>query len=121
VTGVQTCALPISHDSHNIIAVGSSDEDLSRAVNLIMQEKGGIAAVHGDAQQVVGLPVAGIMSAAPGGEVARGYEALSAMARSMGSNLHAPFMLISFMALLVIPKLKLSDKGMFDGESFRFV
>jgi len=114
-------ASSVTHDSHNIIAVGSSDEDLSRAVNLIMQEKGGIAAVHGDAQRVVGLPVAGIMSAAPGGEVARGYEALSAMARSMGSNLHAPFMLISFMALLVIPKLKLSDKGMFDGESFRFV
>lgn len=114
-------ASSVAHDSHNIIAVGSSDADLSRAVNLIMQERGGIAAVQGNTERVVGLPVAGIMSASPGEEVALGYEELSAMARSMGSSLHAPFMLISFMALLVIPKLKLSDKGMFDGESFRFV
>jgi adenine deaminase len=114
-------ASSVAHDSHNIIAVGSSDEDLSRVVNLIMAERGGIAAVSGPKEQVVGLPVAGIMSAADGEVVAKGYEALTEMAHAMGSTIHAPFMLISFMALLVIPKLKLSDKGLFDGESFSFV
>lgn len=114
-------ASSVAHDSHNIIAVGSSDEDLSRVVNLIMAEKGGIAAVTGDQQNVVGLPVAGIMSVADGEAVAKGYERLTEMAREMGSTIQAPFMLISFMALLVIPKLKLSDKGLFDGESFSFV
>lgn len=114
-------ASSVAHDSHNIIAVGSSDEYLSRAVNLIMKEKGGIAAVSGDLEDVLALPIGGLMSDDPGKKVAAGYERLSKMAKEMGSTLKAPFMLISFMGLLVIPTLKLSDKGLFDGETFEFV
>ncbi|MCH8495279.1 MAG: hypothetical protein LAT57_06565 [Balneolales bacterium] len=114
-------ASSVAHDSHNIIAVGSSDEHLSAVVNLIMNEKGGIAAVQPGKSDVLGLPVAGIMSDRPGVEVGKAYENLSEMARNMGSPIKAPFMLISFMALLVIPKLKISDKGMFDGETFQFM
>ncbi len=114
-------ASSVGHDSHNIIAVGTSDEYLSRAVNLIMQNEGGISAVSGELEDVLPLPVGGIMSDDSGEIVAEGYERLSKMSRNMGSTLKAPFMLISFMALLVIPSLKMSDKGLFDGENFRFV
>lgn len=114
-------ASSVAHDSHNIIVVGSSDEYICDAVNLIMDQKGGIAAVRPGKKEVLPLPVAGIMSDRPGEEVGAAYERLSRMAREMGSGLHAPFMLISFMALLVIQKLKISDKGMFDGEKFEFV
>lgn len=114
-------ASSVGHDSHNIIAVGTSDEYLSTAVNLIMQNEGGISAVSGDIEDVLPLPVGGIMSDDTGEIVAEGYERLSKLSRNMGSTLKAPFMLISFMALLVIPSLKMSDKGLFDGESFRFV
>ena len=121
--GIQNGAIAssVAHDSHNIVAVGSSDEAICRAVNLVMESRGGIAAVHGGQTDVLPLPVGGIMSNEPGETVAAGYERLSKMARAMGSPLHAPFMLISFMALLVIPSLKMSDKGLFDGESFTFV
>lgn len=114
-------ASSVAHDSHNVIAVGSSDEYISRAVNLIMKNKGGISAVSGETEDILPLPVGGIMSDEPGEKVAAGYERLSKMAKEMGSTLHAPFMSISFMALLVIPSLKLSDKGLFDGETFEFV
>ncbi len=114
-------ASSVAHDSHNIIVVGTSDEFLSRAVNLVMEHQGGISAVHGDQTDVLPLPIGGIMSDAPGEEVAREYERLSKISREMGSTLKAPFMLISFMALLVIPSLKISDKGLFDGEKFEFV
>lgn len=111
----------VAHDSHNIIAVGSTDEFISEAVNLIMENRGGISAVHGNQTDVLPLPIGGIMSDKPGETVAKGYERLSAMSRDMGSKLQAPFMLISFMALLVIPSLKMSDKGLFDGTKFKFV
>ncbi len=114
-------ASSVAHDSHNIIAVGSSDQHISDVVNLVMENKGGIAAVRPDEKEILPLPVGGIMSDRPGVEVAQAYEKMSFMARDMGSNLQAPFMLISFMALLVIPSLKISDKGMFDGETFEFV
>ncbi|MCH8568271.1 MAG: adenine deaminase [Balneolales bacterium] len=114
-------ASSVGHDCHNIIAVGSSDEYLSRVVNLIMAKKGGMAAVHGESEKILPLPVAGIMTNARPEVVAKGYEELTEMARNMGSGMKAPFMLISFMALLVIPALKLSDKGLFDGEKFCFV
>lgn len=114
-------ASSVAHDSHNIIAVGSSDKQISRAVNLIMENRGGISAVYGDKEDILPLPVAGIMSDAPGEDVAAGYERLSRLAKQMGSSLQAPFMLISFMALLVIPSLKISDAGLFDGEKFEFV
>jgi adenine deaminase len=114
-------ASSVAHDSHNIIAVGSSDEYISRAVNLIMEARGGIAAVSAMESEVLPLPVAGIMSDSPGTEVAAAYQKLNRMAIGMGSKLRAPFMLISFMALLVIPRLKISDLGMFDGEKFEFI
>jgi len=114
-------ASSVAHDSHNVIAVGSSDAYLSRAVNLVMEQKGGLSAVSADSEEVLPLPVAGLMSDRPGEEVAAHYEKLSHMAREMGSELASPFMLISFMALLVIPSLKISDKGLFDAENFTFV
>ena len=114
-------ASSVGHDSHNIIVIGTTDEQISRAVNLIMENRGGISAVHGDHEDVLALPVGGIMSDDPGEVVAAGYERLSKISREMGSPLKAPFMLISFMALLVIPSLKMSDKGLFDGEKFEFV
>lgn len=114
-------ASSVGHDSHNIIVVGSSDEYLSRVVNLIMDAKGGIAAVQGDVEEVLPLPIGGIMTDADGGEAGRAYHKLNVMAREMGSTLKAPFMLISFMALLVIPSIKMSDKGLFDAQKFEFI
>ena len=110
----------MGHDSHNIIAVGVDDESLCRAVNLIIESQGGISAVDGQTEKVLPLPVAGIMSDQAGEEVGRAYAALDQMAKDMGSHLRAPFMSLSFMGLLVIPALKLSDQGLFDGESFSF-
>ncbi|MFC5271781.1 adenine deaminase [Adhaeribacter terreus] len=114
-------ASSVGHDSHNIVAVGCDDDSICRAVNLIIKAKGGICAVDGPAEKLLALPVAGIMSAEDGYEVAQQYSQIDAMAKAMGSTLASPFMTLSFMALLVIPALKLSDKGLFDGESFRFV
>lgn len=113
----------VGHDSHNILAVGSSNELISRAVNLIVREKGGISAVAADGQEMVlPLPVAGIMSTADGEVMAHSYSAIDRFVKDkLGSTLRAPFMTLSFMALLVIPQLKLSDKGLFDGKAFRFV
>lgn len=120
--GLKTGAIAssVGHDSHNIIAVGIDDESICEAVNLIIQAKGGIAAVQKDKAQVLPLPVGGIMSAEDGYEVAKAYTAIDQMAKEMGSRLNSPFMTLSFMALLVIPDLKLSDKGLFDGKKFEF-
>ncbi|CAN5921187.1 adenine deaminase [soil metagenome] len=114
-------ASSVGHDSHNILAVGTDDVSICRAVNRVIQSKGGISVVDGDEEQVLSLPVAGIMSAADGYQVAREYAALDAKAKNLGSTLASPFMTLSFMALLVIPALKLSDRGLFDGETFSFV
>jgi len=111
-------ASSVAHDSHNIIAVGVSDDDLVNAVNLVNESQGGIAWVDGEKQELLKLPVAGIMSNADGYMVAEKYSQLDALAKSLGSSLNAPYMTLSFMALLVIPQLKLSDKGLFDGDSF---
>ena len=113
-------ASSVGHDSHNILAVGVDDESIARAVNLIIKEKGGISAVDGLEEAIIPLPVAGIMSAVDGYEIARQYKALDAMAKRMGSTLGSPYMTLSFMGLLVIPNLKLSDKGLFDGNRFEF-
>ncbi len=113
-------ASSVGHDSHNIIAVGASDEAIARAVNLIIENKGGICAVTASKEEIVSLPVAGIMSDKSAEEIGKSYAALDAMAKDMGSKLRAPYMSLSFMALLVIPSLKLSDKGLFDGTSFNF-
>ncbi|MCH6234636.1 adenine deaminase [Cognataquiflexum rubidum] len=114
-------ASSVGHDSHNIIAVGVDDASICRAVNLLIQEKGGISAVNGTKEKVLALPVGGIMSPNDGYEVAQAYTNIDKMAKDMGSSLKSPFMTLSFMALLVIPDLKLSDKGLFDGQRFEFV
>jgi adenine deaminase len=115
-------ASSVGHDSHNITAVGCDDESLARAVNLVIEAKGGLAAVGADGRELLlPLPVAGLMSDQEGTQVAAAYTAVDALAKELGSPLEAPFMTLSFMALLVIPSLKLSDKGLFDGEAFRFI
>lgn len=111
-------ASSVAHDSHNIVTVGVSDGDISRAVNLVIEQGGGLAAVSGNGELILPLPVAGIMSDDEYGIVADRYTRLDGMAKEMGSRLRAPFMALSFMALLVIPALKMSDKGLFDGETF---
>jgi len=114
----------VAHDSHNIVAVGTDDASICRAVNLIIQYKGGVSAVTSGAkvqEMILPLPVAGLMSLDDGYKVAQAYTAIDAMAKEMGSTLSAPFMTLSFMALLVIPELKLSDKGLFDGVKFAFI
>ena len=113
-------ASSVAHDSHNIIVVGVDDDSMCRAANLIIEAKGGVSAVNGTEEQLVPLPVAGLMSAQDGYEVAKAYSAIDQMAKEMGSTLQSPFMTLSFMALLVIPSLKLSDKGLFDGDQFKF-
>lgn len=113
-------ASSVGHDSHNIIAVGVSDAMLCKAVNLLIANKGGVCAVTETEENIVSLPVAGIMSDQPAEEIGKAYAALDAMAKEMGSTLRAPYMSLSFMALLVIPSLKLSDKGLFNGDSFQF-
>ncbi|MDT0558760.1 adenine deaminase [Ichthyenterobacterium sp. W332] len=113
-------ASSVGHDSHNIIAVGVSDEMIAKAVNLIIENKGGICAVSNTNDNIVPLPVAGIMSDKDGETIGKDYAELDAIAKQLGSKLHAPYMTLSFMALLVIPSLKLSDKGLFDGNTFKF-
>ncbi|GGI57840.1 adenine deaminase [Winogradskyella haliclonae] len=113
-------ASSVGHDSHNIIAVGVSDEAICKAVNLLIEHKGGICAVSDNSESVVPLPVAGIMSDQNAKTIGKQYSELDKMAKDLGSKLHAPYMSLSFMALLVIPSLKLGDKGLFDGNSFQF-
>ena len=113
-------ASSVGHDSHNIIAIGVSDEAICKAVNLIIENRGGICAVNNLQEKIVSLPVAGIMSDKSAKEIGKSYAELDVMAKEMGSKLSAPYMSLSFMALLVIPSLKLSDKGLFDGTSFQF-
>ncbi|MCF7560185.1 adenine deaminase [Sabulilitoribacter multivorans] len=113
-------ASSVGHDSHNIIAVGVSDEAICKAVNLLIENKGGICAVSEATEKIVPLPVAGIMSDKDGVTIGKQYAELDTMAKQLGSKLHAPYMTLSFMALLVIPSLKLSDKGLFNGTDFKF-
>jgi len=112
-------ASTVAHDSHNIIAVGVDDESIVKAINLVIAQKGGISCVNNEEQEVLGLPVAGLMSIQDPYIVADAYTKIDLMAKSLGSSLAAPFMTLSFMALLVIPHLKLSDKGLFDGDGFK--
>ena len=118
-------ASSVAHDSHNIVAVGCSDDAICRAVNLVIGAGGGLAATDAaptPTDHVLPLPVAGLMSAADGYEVAAAYTRLDQFSKHvLGSALGAPFMTVSFLALLVIPALKLSDKGLFDGARFVFV
>lgn len=114
-------ASSVAHDCHNIVVVGTSDEEICNAVNLIIENRGGVCAVNGAENKILALPVAGIMSDKNGSETGKLYQEIDAMAKELGSNLKAPFMTLSFMALLVIPDLKLSDKGLFSGNTFSFV
>ncbi len=111
----------VAHDSHNIIAVGVNDEDICNAVNAIIKNKGGISVSYEGKTEVLPLPVGGIMTNEDGYIVAEKYTAIDKLAKELGSTLNAPFMTLSFMALLVIPQLKLSDKGLFDGSKFELV
>lgn len=110
----------VAHDCHNIVAVGTSDEELCAVVNEIIRNKGGIALADGNEIKSLALPIAGIMTNAPYTEVAALYTELDQHAKRLGSTLRAPYMTLSFMALLVIPELKLSDKGLFNGKTFQF-
>jgi len=115
-------ASSVAHDSHNIIVVGCSDEAMAEAANLVINAKGGVSAVSGNESHLLELSVAGIMSSGDGFEVAKKYEDVDRFVKeSLGSKLSAPFMTLSFMALLVIPEIKLSDKGLFDGRDFHFI
>jgi len=114
-------ASSVAHDSHNIVVVGTSDEAMARAANLVIRSRGGLSLADGDGEDVLPLPVAGLMTTEDGYNIARKYAALTQRAKKMGSRLRAPFMAQSFLALLVIPDLKLSDRGLFDGRAFRFL
>ncbi len=115
-------ASSVAHDSHNIIAVGCNDEEISKAVNLLVASKGGISAVNGKKTLHLPLSVAGIMSNDDAFKVASAYDEIDIFVKnSLSSTLSAPFMTLSFMALLVIPEIKLSDKGLFDGREFHFI
>jgi adenine deaminase len=113
-------ASTVSHDSHNIVAVGTSDAEITMAINKIIDSKGGILASEGDRTCLLSLPVGGLMSELEGALIAEKYEEVDAMAKELGSTLRAPFMTVAFMSLLVIPELKLGDVGLFDGKLFAF-
>jgi adenine deaminase len=113
-------ASSVAHDSHNIVAVGTDADSLCQAVNALVERGGGIALAEDGGVDCLPLPVAGLMSTEDGDQVAARYADLTRRARALGSPLRSPFMTLSFMALLVIPELKLSDRGLFDGRGFRF-
>jgi adenine deaminase len=113
-------ASTVAHDSHNIIAVGTDDDSISRAVNLLIQNSGGLSVVDGSDEMVLPLPIAGLMSANSCEEVGEAYSRIDWKVKQLGCPLRAPYMTLSFMALLVIPNIKLSDKGLFDGSKFSF-
>jgi adenine deaminase len=121
--GLQRGALAssVAHDSHNLVAVGAGLDDLMLAVNSLVESSGGIAVANAGEVASLPLPVAGLMSTVDGDTVAARYAELDTLAHDLGSHLRAPFMTLSFMALLVIPELKLSDRGLFDGRRFEFV
>ncbi len=113
-------ASTVAHDSHNIIAAGVEDQSLTKVINALMETRGGLAWTDGEQVEVLPLEVAGLMSLNPGETVAEVYSSFNASLAQMGATMPAPFMTLSFMALLVIPSLKLSDQGLFDGDKFRF-
>jgi adenine deaminase len=122
--GQGAMASSVAHDSHNIIAVGVDDLSICRAVNLVIENQGGLSVVGGaddPAGCVLPLAVAGLMSLQPVEEVSAAYKQLDSQVKSLGSALRAPFMTLSFMALLVIPDIKLSDRGLFDATRFEFM
>jgi adenine deaminase len=113
-------ASTVAHDSHNIICIGTSDNDMLTAINTVINNKGGLCVFDDTNLNVLPLPIAGLMSDGDAQTVAQTYADLNEATVAMGCKLKAPFMTLSFMALLVIPDLKLSDKGLFSGKSFEF-
>lgn len=114
-------ASSVAHDSHNLIAVGVSDEEITKAINCVIANKGGLCVVNDNTESILPLPIAGLMSDNGAFDVAQKYNILEDETKKMGSILTDPFMTLSFMTLLVIPELKLSDKGLFDSKDFKFV
>ena len=114
-------ASSVAHDSHNIVAVGTNDESIRDAVNMIIEHRGGVSFVSDDTEMIVPLPVGGLMSNEDGYKVAEQYSLIDKAVKYAGCSLSAPFMTLSFMALLVIPHLKLSDLGLFDGDKFELL
>ena len=114
-------ASSVSHDSHNIVVIGYSSEKMAEAVNMVIENMGGIAVVSDDFEDSLSLPIAGLMSNQEGIVTAKKLRTLQKMAFAMGCRLTAPFMTMAFMSLLVIPSIKLSDKGLFDGDKFEFM
>ncbi|MFN3269640.1 MAG: adenine deaminase C-terminal domain-containing protein, partial [Candidatus Kapaibacteriota bacterium] len=114
-------ATSIAHDSHNIIAIGVNEEEIANAVNLVIANKGGISFVDNQNKDVLPLPIAGLMSDRKILEVSNKYTEIENKAKSVGCRLTSPLMTMSFMSLLVIPKLKIGDKGLFDVDKFSFV
>ena len=119
-TGLKEGALAstVAHDSHNIVAIGVDDESLCKAINLLIRHKGGVSCVKNNLEMVLPLPVGGLMSVDDGYHVAQLYSLIDKAAKEAGCTLGSPFMTLSFMALLVIPHLKLSDLGLFDADRF---
>src|SRR5690606_15950491 len=111
----------VAHDSHNIVAEGTNDQDRGAAINLVIEARGGVSLADGGTTHILPLPVAGIMTDADAYTVAKDYARIDAAAKALGSTLAAPYMTLSFMALLVIPHLKMSDLGPFHGDAFRLV
>ena len=114
-------ASSISHDSHNIVCVGYSEKRMAEAVNKVIENKGGIAVVSEDFEDSLSLPIAGLMSNEDGFDIAKKLLTLQKMASALGCKLEAPFMTMAFMSLLVIPSIKISDRGLFDGDNFEFM
>ncbi len=114
-------ASSVGHDSHNITVVGVDDASIAQAVNLVIEAKGGLSAVASGKELILPLPVAGLMSNQDGYQVSKEYTAIDNLSKQMGATLQAPFMTLSFMALLVIPSIKLSDLGLFNGDKFEFM
>jgi adenine deaminase len=112
-------ASSIAHDSHNIIAVGTSDNEIVKCINRIVELEGGLVASSGDNMESLQLNIAGIMTTRSCGEIASDYESLNRLVQSMGCTMKAPFMTLAFMALLVIPDLKIGDRGLFDVRKFQ--
>lgn len=114
-------ASSVAHDSHNIIVVGYSSEMMAEAVNTVIENRGGLAVVSEDFSDSLSLPIAGLMSNEDAFDVAKKLDVLHKMASALGCKLDSPFMTMAFMALLVIPSLKISDEGLFDGDNFEFI
>ncbi|MFW6376140.1 MAG: adenine deaminase C-terminal domain-containing protein, partial [Thermoplasmatota archaeon] len=114
-------ATSISHDSHNVIGVGTTDGYLCKAVNKIIENKGGMCVITDEEEKCLPLPIAGLMSDKNHTKVSEDYKSIKELSKRTGSELRSPFMTLSFLSLLVIPEIKISDKGLFDVNKFEFI